>query len=69
MGTVNGSNFLYTKNVNAKGLLLLFHGGGGSMEDNLYHLLIMSQERVSGSMKNKITATELVEERANLNFD
>ena len=33
-GTVNGSSFLYTKKTDAKGLLLLFHGGGGSMDSN-----------------------------------
>lgn len=34
MGSINGSSFLYTRKADAKGLLLMFHGGGGSMEDN-----------------------------------
>ena len=30
--SVNGSGFLYTKNVKAKGLVLMFHGKGGAKE-------------------------------------
>ena len=32
----DGSAFIYTKEENAKGLIVFFHGGGGSKEDNLH---------------------------------